>query len=100
MAGSGDRPRSEGPARRPADRGELQSSRAGSRGDVPGTAPQRSAERCELFWRLLASRVPEDCIMPGPRPAPKEQVLMTMKILGVLSAIFGALWLFETFLDR
>ena len=36
--------------------------------------------------------------MPGPRPAPKEQVLMTMKILGVLSAIFGALWLFETFL--
>ena len=30
-------------------------------------------------------------------PGAKEQVLMTLKILGVLSAIFGALWLFETF---
>ena len=30
-------------------------------------------------------------------PGVKEQVLMTLKILGVLSGIFGALWLFETF---
>lgn len=30
-------------------------------------------------------------------PGAKQQVLMTLKILGVLSAIFGALWLFETF---
>jgi len=31
-------------------------------------------------------------------PGAKEQVLMTLKILGVLSAIFGALWLFEAFM--
>lgn len=36
--------------------------------------------------------------MPGEsHPGVKEQVLMTLKILGVLSAIFGALWIFETF---
>jgi hypothetical protein len=36
--------------------------------------------------------------MPGESdPGVKQQVLMTLKILGVLSAIFGSLWLFETF---
>jgi hypothetical protein len=39
------------------------------------------------------ARVPD-----RPQPGPKQQVLMTLKILSVLSAIFGALWLFETFL--
>ena len=37
---------------------------------------------------------------PAPdrsHPGAKEQVLMTLKILGVLSAIFGALGLFEAF---
>lgn len=33
---------------------------------------------------------------PGkPDPGVKEQVLMTLKILSILFAIFGALWLFE-----
>jgi hypothetical protein len=31
------------------------------------------------------------------QPNIKEQVLMTLKVLGVLFAIFGALWLFENF---
>jgi len=43
--------------------------------------------------------------MPGERgsapeqsqPGAKEQVLMTLKVLGALFAIFGALWLFENF---
>jgi hypothetical protein len=30
-------------------------------------------------------------------PGAKEQVLMTLKVLGLLSSIFGALWLFESF---
>ncbi len=33
----------------------------------------------------------------APHPGAKEQVLMTVKILGVLFAIFGALWLYEAF---
>ena len=30
-------------------------------------------------------------------PGAKQQVMMTLKILSVLSAIFGVLWLFESF---
>jgi len=38
-----------------------------------------------------------DRIPDRSHPRAKEQVLMTLKILGVLFAIFGSLWLFEAF---
>ena len=41
---------------------------------------------------------PGETRTPDPsHPGAKAQVLMTLKILGVLFAIFGALWLFEAF---